>query len=139
MDIHIAKNEEMPLAFALRYEVFVGEQKVAPEIEIDREDEHACHIIAIIDNVVIGCARIILSENDAHIGRLAVKKDYRGKGIGYAICEFIIKYCREQGYNRIWLNSQLHAVGFYQKLGFKTDGEEFTEAGIEHIKMSLGT
>ncbi len=137
MNIHIANETEKQSAFALRLEVFVDEQDVPPEIELDEEDAQALHIIAEDDGVIVGCARLILNENDAHIGRLAVRKSCRGRGIGSDICRFIIDYCDNNQCGYIWLNSQLHAVGFYKKLGFSEEGDIFTEAGIQHIKMSL--
>ncbi len=138
MNIHIASEGELKAVFALRVEVFVHEQNVPPELELDDEDACALHVIAEQNGVTVGCARILFSEGEAHIGRLAVKKEYRGKGVGAAICRFVLEYCRERGYNYIWLNSQFHAKGFYQKLGFSPEGETFTEAGIEHVKMVFG-
>ncbi len=135
INIHIAEKNDIKKVFALRSEVFVDEQNVPMEIELDEEDAHAVHIIAEEDGVTVGCARLIPSENEGHIGRLAVKKVFRGRGIGADICRFITDHCLAEGHTYIWLNSQLHAVGFYEKLGFKTDGKIFTEAGIEHIKM----
>ncbi len=137
MQVKIANEQEKQLVFALRLEVFVKEQNVPSQIELDEEDAHALHIIAIDNGITVGCARIILSENDAHIGRLAVKKEYRKKNIGFQICKFIIDYCNNKGYKNIWLNSQIGAKGFYEKLGFKPQGETFFEAGIEHIKMAM--
>ncbi len=137
INIHIATQEEKEAVFALRVEVFVREQKVPPEIELDSEDAHALHIIAQKDGIAVGCARVILSEEDAHIGRLAVKEADRKQGIGAEIVRFIIAHCQSQGYTNIWLNSQLHAVGFYQNLGFCPQGDPFTEAGIEHVKMEF--
>ncbi len=135
MNIHIADKNEISEVLALRVEVFVNEQNVPPEIELDSEDAHAIHIIAKDGELTVGCARVILSGNEAHIGRLAVKKSYRRHGVGSAICSFIVDLCRERSVMYIWLNSQLHAVGFYEKLGFVPEGENFFEAGIEHIKM----
>lgn len=136
MEVRIAKGSDIERVYALRNEVFVVEQNVPPEIEIDEEDKHATHIIAEENGVAAGCARVIF-EDGGHIGRLAVKKSERGKGIGREICLYIIDYCRENGYDRVWLNSQLHAVGFYEKLGFVKRGETFFEAGIEHVKMEI--
>ncbi len=135
MEIRIAKKEDMEKVFALRCEVFVAEQSVPPEIELDEYDASALHIIAEQCGVAIGCARVIFTENEAHIGRLAVKKSERGRGVGSGLCRFIISHCKEKGIFDIWLNSQLHAYGFYEKLGFKPQGERFFEAGIEHVKM----
>ena len=137
MEIKIAAKEEIDAVLALRVEVFVGEQGVPPHIELDAEDEGALHIIAIENGVTVGCARVILHHGAAHIGRLAVKKSYRGRGTGTAICRFVIDHCRACGCTRIWLNAQLHAVGFYEKLGFVPRGEVFVEAGMEHIEMTM--
>ncbi len=137
MEIRIARGNDIEKIYALRYEVFVNEQGVPPEIELDEEDEHATHIIAKENGAAVGCARILFDVNGGHIGRLAVKRSERGQGIGKEICRFIIELCRERGYKRVWLNSQLHAVGFYEKLGFSRRGETFFEAGIEHIEMEL--
>ncbi len=137
VNIHIANEKERDAAFALRIEVFVNEQNVPPEIELDEEDKTALHIIAEENGEALGCARLILSCGTAHIGRLAVKKACRGKGIGSDICKFAVNYARVRGCDDIWLNSQLHAAEFYEKLGFKREGGIFTEAGIEHIKMIM--
>ena len=137
MQIHIANTSEKEKVFALRFEVFVDEQNVPPEIEIDEKDDNAIHIIAEEEGVTVGCARAVLSENSAYIGRIAVKKNLRGRHIGLQICRFVIDYCEEQGCKYIWLNAQVQAQGFYEKLGFKSEGEPFMEAGIEHIKMSM--
>ncbi len=137
MKIRILDNDERELAYAIRFEVFVGEQNVPPEIELDAEDEDAVHIISEEDGKALGCARVILENGDAHIGRLAVRREHRGRGIGADICRFIIKYANGIGYNRFWLHAQLHAKGFYERLGFKPVGEIFLEAGIDHIKMEL--
>ncbi len=137
MYIHIAGEDEKSKVFALRFEVFVDEQNVPPEIELDEEDDHAIHIIAEENGFAVGCARVILTDRAAHIGRLAVKKSYRQMGVGSSICLFIFDYCRSLGCTHIWLNSQLQAVEFYKKLGFKPNGDIFTEAGIDHIRMEM--
>ncbi len=137
MEICIAKGKEIEEVFALRFEVFVDEQKVPREIELDSDDERAIHIIAKESGVTVGCARLLLSDGDAHIGRLAVKKSKRGSGVGSAICRFIIEYCRNIGYRYFWLNAQLRAADFYERLGFKREGSTFMEAGIEHIRMVI--
>ncbi len=137
MEIRRAETRDMEAIFSLRVEVFVKEQNVPPEIELDAEDAHAWHFIAEENGIAVGCARVLTEEGSAHIGRLAVKREYRGHGVGSAICRFLISDCRERGYSRIWLNSQLHAVGFYQALGFRPQGDAFWEAGIEHVRMEL--
>ncbi len=135
MKIRVAEKGDMAAVFALRIEVFVEEQKVPREIELDAEDAHAVHFIAEQTREAVGCARVIIEGESAHIGRLAVKKAFRGQGVGTAVCRFAMDYCLAQGCTYIWLNSQRHAMGFYQKLGFCPHGESFMEAGIKHIRM----
>ncbi len=138
MKIRIANKNDMPSVFALRLEVFVNEQNVPREIELDDEDDFACHFIAEENGTAVGCARVVMNGNDAHLGRIAVKKTHRGRGIGAAVCRYAIEYCRSQNSSRIWIHAQLHAAGFYEKLGFVPVGDIFMEAGIEHIEMELG-
>ncbi len=121
--------------FALRCEVFVKEQNVPREIELDSYDEGAIHIIALDGGIAFGCARIIIKDGDAHIGRLAVKKEKRGTGIGSALCRYCLEVCRERGYPSVTIHAQHHALEFYERLGFKSLGEPFYEAGILHIEM----
>ena len=89
LKISIADNTNMDAIFALRTEVFVVEQHVDATIERDHRDKDATYIVATIDGKVVGCARLFW-EDGAHIGRLAVKKEYRHQGVGRAICQYII-------------------------------------------------
>ncbi len=137
MTIRPATPADLPAVFALRFEVFVDEQHVSPEEERDAHDAEARHYIAEEDGVAIGCARVLTEGDSAHIGRLAVKRVCRGRGVGAAICRAVIDDCRAAGCRRIWLNAQLHAVGFYERLGFCAMGDIFLDAGIEHRRMEL--
>ncbi len=137
INLKIADFTDMPAVFALRCEVFVGEQNVPRELELDDEDSHAIHVAGSSDGRVVACGRIIINGDDAHIGRVAVKCEYRGKGIGAELMRFIVATCRERGCTKIWLNSQVSAVGFYKTLGFCEVGELFLDAGITHRRMEL--
>jgi predicted GNAT family N-acyltransferase len=117
----------------IRFTVFVKEQNVPQELEIDDLDEKAIHILCYVDNKAVATGRII--KEDGHIGRIAVLKEYRGKQIGKMIMIFIMEIAKEFGLSSVWLSSQLVAKGFYKKLGFKEYGEIFLDAGIEHINM----
>ena len=117
---------------AIRYNVFVEEQKVPEELEIDGLDDKAKHVLAFVDSVQIGTGRIL---SDGHIGRLAVLKDYRGLGIGKLIMKDLIKWAQNMNLEKVWLSSQWHAHSFYLDLGFVCVGEIYIEAGIDHIKM----
>jgi len=117
---------------AIRYEVFVNEQNVPKELEIDGLDIEAKHVLAFVDEVPIGTGRIL---SDGHIGRVAVLKNYRGLGIGKLIIKDLIKWALDMSLEKVWLSSQWHAHSFYLDLGFVCVGEIYKEAGIDHIKM----
>lgn len=117
---------------AIRYEVFVDEQNVPMDLEIDGLDGKAKHALAFIDGVPIGTGRIL---NDGHIGRVAVLKNYRGLGIGKLIMKELIKCAQEMSLEKVWLSSQWHAHNFYLNFGFVCVDEIYKEAGIDHIKM----
>ena len=117
---------------AIRYEVFVDEQNVPEELEIDGLDGEAKHVLTFVDGLPIGTGRILI---DGHIGRVAVLKNYRGHGIGKLIMKELIKWAHDMNLEKIWLSSQWHAHSFYLDLGFVCVGEIYKEAGIDHIKM----
>ena len=117
---------------AIRYEVFVDEQNVPEELEIDGLDNEAKHVLAFVEGVPIGTGRIL---NDGHIGRVAVLKDYRSLGIGKSIMKELIKWAQGMNLEKVWLSSQWHAHSFYLDLDFVCVGDIYKEAGIDHIKM----
>ena len=117
---------------AIRYEVFVDEQNVPEELEIDGLDGEAKHVLTFVDAVPIGTGRIL---SDGHIGRVAVLKNYRGLGIGKSIMKELVKCAQDLSLEKVWLSSQWHAHSFYLDLGFVCVGEIYKEAGINHIKM----
>ena len=117
---------------AIRYEVFVDEQNVPEELEIDGLDGEAKHVLTFVDGLPIGTGRIL---SDGHIGRVAVLKNFRGLGIGKSIMKELIKCAQDLSLEKVWLSSQWHAHSFYLDLGFVCVGEIYKEAGIDHIKM----
>ncbi|MBQ8433462.1 MAG: GNAT family N-acetyltransferase [Clostridia bacterium] len=134
LKISIADNTNIDKVYALRNEVFVIEQQVDPTIERDERDKEATHIVATMDNLVVGCARLFW-EDGAHIGRFAVAKEYRNKGVGRAICQYIIDLAKERNCHQVWLNAQLVSYDFYLKIGFTPVGDVFYEANMAHVKM----
>ena len=116
----------------IRFEVFVDEQNVPEDLEIDGLDDDAKHVLAYIDGKPIGTGRIL---SDGHIGRVAVLKKYRGLGIGNSIMKVLIKWAQQNKFEKLWLSSQWHAHSFYLGLGFVCEGDIYEEAGIDHIKM----
>jgi predicted GNAT family N-acyltransferase len=126
-----AKSHVMPI----RREVFINEQQVPEELEWDEFDQDALHAIVKKDQEVIGTARLIIDGQDARIGRMAIKKDFRGQGIGQEMLEALVTKSLELHVTLIKLHAQVHAVSFYAKLGFEAHGEIFSEAGIDHVNM----
>ena len=117
---------------AIRYEVFVEEQNVPEELEIDGLDNEAKHVLAFVNEIPIGTGRIL---SDGHIGRVAVLEKHRGLGIGKLIMKELVNCAQDSSLDKVWLSSQWHAHSFYLDLGFVCVGEIYEEAGINHIKM----
>lgn len=120
---------------SIRFKVFVEEQGVPKAMEIDEDDPHALHFLAIKtnNNVAIATGRLL---KNGHIGRMAVIKNYRHRKVGSKLLSAIINEARKRKISKLFLNAQLSAIGFYEKNGFTTDGEEFMDAGIPHIRMT---
>ena len=116
----------------VRFKVFVDEQNVPEELEIDGFDDEATHILILSDDKAIGTGRILA---DGHIGRVAVLKEFRGQGMGKLIMKKLINWAQDNNLETLWLSSQWHARGFYIDLDFACTGDMFEEAGIDHIKM----
>lgn len=118
----------------IRRIVFIVEQKVPKDEEWDGKDEQSWHWLASDDkDLPIGTARLL---PDGQIGRMAVLGDHRKLGVGAALLEAAVEKARHLGMSQVFLNAQSHALGFYEKLGFVAEGEEFLEAGIAHYRMT---
>lgn len=122
-------------AYALRKLVFVQEQQVPEEIELDEFDVTALHGVAQIGNEIVGVLRLLIEDGCGHLGRLAVKKELRGQGLGRDLMKLAEEKAKELKLKEIYFHAQYHAMPFYQKLGYGTRGEIFKEAGIDHIEM----
>lgn len=126
-------------AQAIRFAVFVDEQRVPAELELDEMDSVAVHALALdAGGRPCGTGRLFAAPDDptcAKIGRMAVLKDCRGTGCGAALLVALIKEAQRRGFARASLTAQTHAVGFYEKYGFSAYGPEFDEAGIPHLSM----
>ena len=137
----LESKEELNLGFALRIEVFVREQKVPMELELDEKDhsENTVHIGYFSDDKLIGVARLIdLDKDIIHIGRVAIDKEYRGKGIGRKLivgCETTAKNILKREII-IELSAQIQAEKFYESLGYnRVNDKIYLDAGIEHVDM----
>jgi predicted GNAT family N-acyltransferase len=120
-------------ATRIRFTVFVEEQRVPAEMEMDENDEYCIHAIAFAaDGRAVGTGRLL---PDAHIGRMAVLKEWRGQGIGAAVLEALIEEARRRGEVEVALSAQTHAIEFYRRHGFSEEGKVYEEAGIPHQAM----
>ena len=129
--------QELRGAIALRTEVFCVEQGVPAEEEIDGRDDEAAHLVALDDGRVVGTLRLLLDGDQAKIGRVAVIKDRRRRGIAQRMLEIAIDGARERGCARASLASQLYATELYASVGFAVDSEVFEEAGMPHVWMRM--
>lgn len=121
---------------AIRTVVFVDEQHVPPEEELDDLDATSTHVLARVDGVPVGTGRLILGPNgSARIGRMAVLASHRGQGVGSAILLHLMERARESAVQTVTLSAQVHAIPFYERHGFVAHGEIYLDAGIEHRTM----
>lgn len=118
----------------VRTVVFIDEQLVTPEFEWDDIDSTAIHLLAMHNNQAIGCLRIIEGKK---IGRMAILKPWRGKGVGNRLLKEAIRICRLKGSKQIVLSAQTHAIHFYQQAGFEITSSEYTDVHIPHVDMRL--
>ena len=135
MSEHIQRTtwqKDKELLSNIRYQVFVDEQKVPIELEIDDDDPLAAHILCIVDGQPVGTGRILL---DGHIGRLAVLHANRKQGYGNKILEHLELIAQENELAEVFLNAQVTAIPFYEKRGYMIISDVFDDAGIPHQTM----
>jgi predicted GNAT family N-acyltransferase len=133
--VEIVTDAQMKEAWAIRRAVFIEEQGVPEEIEMDSDDARAVHALALADNVAVGCGRMVADGDHVKIGRMAVLRDWRGKGIGRRVLDFLMTSAQRAGYVEAVLHAQLTAEGFYLKNSYEPVGDVFEEAGIMHRMM----
>ena len=123
----------------IRMEVFVAEQGVPAEMEVDDTDAGAYHVLARdADGQPAGTGRLYADPADpatAHIGRMAVRREARAGGCGAAIMRALMDEARRRGFSRVVLSAQTHAQGFYARFGFLPVGEVYPDCKIPHINM----
>ncbi|MEX2230042.1 MAG: GNAT family N-acetyltransferase [Dehalococcoidia bacterium] len=147
-DIEVTKIRtpaEMEEALTVRRRVFIDEQGVPEDEEIDRYDEDpasvtgAVQVLGRLDGVPVATGRLLLDTGDRypHVGRIAVLAEHRRSGFGRAIMDALHAEARARGLPGITLAAQLHAVPFYERLGYVARGEVFLDAGIDHRWMDI--
>ena len=125
-------------AFLVRHQVFIEEQGVPAELELDELDQAASHALAYQGGNCIGTARLVdLGDGRFQIGRMAVLTPFRDLGVGKQILRNLINLAQSCGSKTIILHSQVTAIPFYEKVGFLAQGPVYEEAGIPHRNMML--
>ncbi|WP_019153199.1 GNAT family N-acetyltransferase [Robertmurraya massiliosenegalensis] len=133
--IHVTNNEELEEVYKVRKVVFVDEQNVPLEEEIDDLEEESAHFLLQDDRESIGAGRFRVVEGYGKVERICVLKHKRKSGAGRAIMEGIEAYAKKEGIEKLKLNAQTHAIPFYEGLGYDVVSEEFLDAGIPHKSM----
>jgi predicted GNAT family N-acyltransferase len=128
-------DAERAAALALRHEVFVEEQGVPVELEVDEHDDDALHLVALDQDRLVGTCRVVRDGARAKFGRLVVARDARGAGIGRALLDYAERRSRAGGTQEMVLTAQVAAMGLYERAGYTARGEVFLDAGIEHMTM----
>ena len=119
----------------VRFAVFVDEQRVPADLEMDDRDRHCVHVLAHDDaGRAVGTGRIDV-EKGGKIGRVAVLADARGAGVGTALMRELHEIAKRAALESVWCNAQQSAAAFYTGLGYRVTSEPFFEAGIEHVRM----
>ena len=127
-------TQDAPALRRVRRDVFIVEQQIPENLEWDDADATSLHALAEDgEGEPIGCGRLL---TDGHVGRLAVVRSWRGRGVGAALLERLVEEARQRGHLRIVLNAQTQAMPFYARYGFEPSGSEFEEAGIPHREMA---
>ncbi len=122
-------------AYFVRHAVFVIEQQVPVEAELDDHDPTSEHALArTVPGQAVGTGRLL---PDGHIGRMAVLREWRGRGVGAKVLNALIERARGRGFESVHLSAQVQAQGFYRRFGFAPHGPEYLDVGIAHIDMSL--
>jgi ElaA protein len=137
MSLAVALTDDPSSCFVLRHEVFVQEQAVPEDLERDEHDATALHLLAAWEGRPVGTARVLLRGNTGKIGRVCVLAPMRGRGIGAALIRAAVEEIRARGMARAKLGSQVHAIPFYEGLGFVAEGPVYDDAGIPHRDMTL--
>jgi predicted GNAT family N-acyltransferase len=133
--IKATTENELKDAYSVRKEVFVEEQKVPLEEEIDQHEEEAAHFVLYEGPTPVGAGRFRTVDGKGKVERICVLSSHRKKGAGQLVMQAIEDFAHNHDVNTLKLNAQTHAIPFYEKLGYKVVSDEFLDAGIPHKTM----
>lgn len=136
MNVKIAETRrEKENAFRIRTKVFVDEQHVPPDLELDELDESSIHFVGILNGKPISASRLRFVDDYGKLERICILKEHRGQSYGKQMIHKMEKVIQEKGFFKAKLNAQTHAIEFYKKLGYHVVSNEFMDAGIPHVAM----
>ena len=136
MDVRRARDrDEIEQALALREQVFCVEQGVALEADRDGLDEQAIQVIAVESGRVVGTCRVLVDDGVGRLGRMAVERGFRGRGLGAAILAAAEQSARDAGARLMRLHAQRYVEDMYMAAGYRPYGQPFVEEGIPHVSM----
>jgi len=134
----VTSEDDVKTCLNIRRIVFIDEQGVPVDEEVDGDDSHCTHILARIEDKPVGAARFQYVGEKVKIQRVCVLKEARGTGLGAAIILKILEVVTRDGkVSKAVLGAQTHALAFYEKLGFEAFGDEYMDAGIAHRDMEI--
>ncbi|HEY8363165.1 MAG TPA: GNAT family N-acetyltransferase [Tissierellaceae bacterium] len=128
-------TDDLTDAYKIRFKVFIEEQNVPADLEVDDIDGIAHHVVVYQDGIPVGTGRVFEQGGRYYLGRIAVLKEYRKQHIGSLIVKLLLQKAFEWGAEEVHIHAQTSALEFYKKLGFIPYGEPYDEAGIRHISM----
>lgn len=131
----VQNDQQLEDAYYVRKTVFVEEQNVPIDIEIDEHESEAAHFVLYDEGQPIGAARFRVVDGYGKLERICVLKEKRGTGAGKALMAALEEHATDNGIGKLKLNAQTQAIPFYEKLGYKVVSEEFLDAGIPHKTM----
>jgi len=131
----VADEAELSAAYAVRLAVFVDEQKVPLDLERDELDDDADHAVGRLAGRIVATGRLVRLGNVGLVGRMAVLPAARARGLGSAVLAVLEDTARRRRLQAVELHAQVRARPFYERLGYAAFGEEYDEAGIQHISM----
>ncbi len=131
------KNPLLVEAIKLRFEVFVWEQRVPIELEVDEYDRKCNHLVVLDKQErVVGTLRLVSKGENVKMGRFVIRKSHRKRGLGKWMMQAALKAAADKGYKKMLIEAQTYVISFYENLGFEITSGEYMDAGIPHKKMS---
>jgi predicted GNAT family N-acyltransferase len=132
----VISEAELKEALDVRRKVFIEEQHISQQLDLDGRDEEALHIVVKDGDSVVATARVLLADDDrAKIERMAVLQPYRRKGIGRKIISFLVEWLKGRQVDEVFVHAQYPVRGFYRSVGFEEQPPPFREANIKHVRM----